>query len=82
MMWFGVIATTGMVVTTGYIVYMIRRVYWGAKQERWAHFPDLDARELIMLTPLVIVVVFLGIYPAPALHLMQATMNGLLALML
>ncbi len=80
--WFAVIGATGMVITTGYIVWMLQRVYFGKPNERWASLPDLDAREIIMLAPLVVVVVFLGIFPGPAIDLMSATMGGLLKLVI
>jgi NADH-quinone oxidoreductase subunit M len=71
-----------MVITTGYIVWLLQRVYYGQLNPRWAGLPDLNAREVIMLSPLVLVAFFLGIYPAPVLELMSATMNGLLDLMM
>jgi NADH-quinone oxidoreductase subunit M len=82
MIWFAVAATFGMVITTGYIVWLLQRIYYGQLNPRWAGLPDLNVREMIMLSPLVIVVFFLGIYPAPVLELMSATMNGLLDMML
>ncbi|MBI5197242.1 MAG: NADH-quinone oxidoreductase subunit M [Nitrospirae bacterium] len=78
MLWFAVLATTGMVITTGYIVWLLQRIYYGTLNPRWAGLPDLDTREILMLTPLVLVAFFLGVYPGPALDLMSATMNGLL----
>ena len=38
---------------------------------------DLDARELTMLVPLVVITIFLGIYPMPILGMITTSVNRL-----
>ena len=41
----------------------------------------MDGRETFMLVTLAVIVIFLGIYPAPVLDLMNASMNSLAGIM-
>jgi len=43
----------------------------------WSGKNDLDARELLMLTPLAVIVIVLGIYPMPVLGLITTSINQL-----
>ncbi|MWV55193.1 NADH-quinone oxidoreductase subunit M, partial [Chlorobium phaeovibrioides] len=43
----------------------------------WNGKLDLDGRELAMLIPLVVITIFLGIYPMPIMGLMTTTVNHL-----
>ena len=60
---------------------MLEKVFWGPFNEKWASLTDMDARELCAIVPLAVLTILLGIYPKPALDLMNATlvhMAGLL----
>ncbi|MBM3161944.1 MAG: NADH-quinone oxidoreductase subunit M [Chlorobi bacterium] len=43
----------------------------------WKGKLDLDARELVMLVPLAVIVIFLGIYPMPVLGMLTSSINKL-----
>ncbi|KZK74405.1 MAG: oxidoreductase [Pelodictyon luteolum] len=43
----------------------------------WKGKLDLDARELAMLVPLAVIIIFLGIYPMPIMGLMTSSINKL-----
>ena len=43
----------------------------------WKGKIDLDARELTMLVPLVVITIFLGIYPMPVLGMITSSVNKL-----
>ena len=43
----------------------------------WKGKIDLDARELTMLVPLVVITIFLGIYPMPILGMITSSVNKL-----
>jgi NADH-quinone oxidoreductase subunit M len=43
----------------------------------WNGKLDLDARELTMLVPLVIITIFLGVYPMPIMGLLTSSINKL-----
>lgn len=62
---FTVLATTGVILSAIYILWMVQRVIFGEiKHEANRHLEDLNLREKLILVPLVILIVFMGIYPS------------------
>jgi NADH-quinone oxidoreductase subunit M len=59
-----VLAATAVVLTAGYILWTIQRVFLGSKQD-WISLPDMDLRELIIAAPLVVLTIVLGVFPHP-----------------
>jgi NADH-quinone oxidoreductase subunit M len=39
--------------------------------------PDLSRRELLVLVPLIVLIVWIGVYPAPFLHRVEASAEAL-----
>ena len=74
-----VLAAFGVILTAGYILWLIQRVYLGKVREEYAGFPDAFAREVFVLTPFAVLAVVLGILPKQTLF---NFMNGTLDLML
>ncbi len=70
-------STIGIVLTAGYMLWTLQRVFLGSLPERWKSLPDINGRELFTLVPLAVIVIFLGIYPAPAINLMTSAVNTL-----
>jgi NADH-quinone oxidoreductase subunit M len=58
-----VIACFGVVLTAGYVLWTIQRVYLGPEKPEYKGFPEVDSRELSVLTPLTIMAILLGILP-------------------
>jgi NADH-quinone oxidoreductase subunit M len=56
----------------GLFLLALQRAFLGATPERWSGLPDLGARELVALAPLVAFVVALGVYPRLALDLISS----------
>jgi NADH-quinone oxidoreductase subunit M len=52
-------------------------VFLGKANEKWISMPDVDAREILMLAPLAIIVLVLGIYPSFLLNVMTSSVNHL-----
>src|SRR2546421_12394651 len=67
-----VIAAVGVIVAAMYLLPALQRVIYNPldKPEN-ARLPDLSARELAVLLPLVACIVWLGVYPAPPLRRME-----------
>ena len=65
---YGVVATSGVVLAACYMLWMYQRVIYGkiTKPEN-EKLTDLTAREKLVLVPLVALVFWIGIYPAPFL---------------
>ena len=61
---------------------MVQRVFLGEfNLERWGHLTEINFREIIMVSPLVIFTLWIGVYPKPLNDLMQATLQNLVSLM-
>ncbi len=58
-----VIACFGTVLTAGYILWTIQRVFFGPVKAEYETLPDLSAREMAVLTPLAVMTVLLGVLP-------------------
>ncbi len=76
------VAATGVIITAGYCLWTLQRVFLGKVNEKYALLPDLSARETASLVPLAVLVVVLGFYPQPVLDLMRSTLGSLNALVL
>jgi NADH-quinone oxidoreductase subunit M len=74
---FTIISVFGIVITAGYILWAIQRIFLGTLPERWKILPEINGRELFTLIPLAAIVVFLGVYPSPVLSMMNSTLNHL-----
>ena len=75
----GVLATLGVILAAVYMLWMVQRVVFGSKpKERNWSLPDINFREALTLVPLAILVFWIGIYPAPFLDVMHATVDHLL----
>jgi len=76
--WPTTLSVLGIVVTAGYMLMVIQRVLLGPLNEKWNALPDMTARELATLIPLMIVVLVVGIYPLSVLSLQDSSINALL----
>lgn len=73
-----VIATLGIILAAAYMLWMVQRVAFGLPVKAQAsHLSDLNWREMIILTPLVALVFWIGVYPSPLLMPMHQTVNRL-----
>jgi NADH-quinone oxidoreductase subunit M len=72
-----IIAAITIVFTAGYMLWTLQRVFLGTLPEKWKDLTDMNGREMVMLIPLAVIVIFLGIYPSPMLDLMNSSLNHL-----
>ncbi len=64
-----IIATTGIILAALYILLLYQRTMQGALSERVRGFRDLSPRELLAVTPLIVLIFALGIYqPGREVH--------------
>ena len=59
----GVLATSGMVWSAAYSLYLYNRISFGAASNYLLYIRDLNRREVLAISPLVIAVVVFGIFP-------------------
>lgn len=62
--WPTVLAAFGIVLTAGYILWMLERAMFGPRKERFAHIGDASPIEAVPLALLVASIVIVGLYPA------------------
>jgi NADH-quinone oxidoreductase subunit M len=69
-----VIAATGVIFAAAYLLWAIQRILFNPldKPDN-EHIPDLNKRELALLMPLLAVIIWLGVYPAPVLRRTEAS---------
>jgi NADH-quinone oxidoreductase subunit M len=71
------ISAVGIVITAGYFLWTLQRMFLGKPLEKYAGFPDLSTRELVTLVPLQILTVFIGVYPWLIIDFMNSSMESL-----
>ncbi len=73
------LAATGIVLGAAYMLWLYRRVIFGPlTREELKTILDLDRREIAIFVPLVLVVLWMGIYPSSFLDPMQASVENLI----
>ena len=77
--WVAALLATGMVLGAAYMLLLYRRVVFGALvKEDVKAMLDMSPREIIIFAPLIIVVLWMGIYPIPFFDFMAAPVAELL----
>jgi NADH-quinone oxidoreductase subunit M len=74
-----VFAATGVILSAVYMLWMYQRVIWGEiTNAKNAVLTDLNLREKLMVIPLLILIVWMGMYSSHFLRPMDAAVNKLL----
>ena len=77
--WVALLATSGIVLGAAYMLFMYRRVIFGElKRVDLKGIMDLEAREIVIFTPLIILVLWMGLWPQPFLQVMDASVLNLM----
>lgn len=66
------ISVLGIIITAALFLLALQRAFMGDTPEPLRRLPDLHVRELIAVAPLVALFVALGVYPRPALDLINS----------
>ncbi len=70
--WWAAFAATGMILGAIYLLTLVQKVFWGpVTVEANRGLTDMNGWELAGSLPLIALVVFLGVYPAPLLKLVE-----------
>jgi NADH-quinone oxidoreductase subunit M len=71
-------ATTGVILSAAYALWLYRRVVFGKLEKReLAAILDLDRRETMTLVPLAVLTILFGIWPAPVLDTSAASVAAM-----
>ena len=77
--WVAALATSGIILGAAYMLYLYRRVVFGKlEKEDLKSIMDLNPREIAIFTPLIIVTIWMGVWPAPFLEVIDASISNLI----
>jgi NADH-quinone oxidoreductase subunit M len=80
--WVALFATTGVILSAAYALWLYRRVIFGELEKKsLADIEDMNLREVVVLAPLVAATLFFGFYPKPIFDMtgaaVTATLDGI-----
>jgi NADH-quinone oxidoreductase subunit M len=76
----GAVAALGVILAAVYLLWMFQRVMYGPLRQAYRALPDVNRAELIALLPLAALTVALGVFPQPALDIINPTMDRIVKL--
>ena len=76
--WFAFFAAMTLVLSAAYMLWLVKRVVYGEiANKHVAEMPDLNSREYVVLGVLAVAVLLVGLWPAPLVDMMSATVQQL-----
>ena len=79
-MWVGGIATLGIVITAAYVLRVYQKSMTGSVGDGLSDIRDLRAREITVLVPIAALTIFLGLYPAPLLNVVNPAVQTVMTI--
>ncbi|HEV7370882.1 NADH-quinone oxidoreductase subunit M [Arenibaculum sp.] len=77
--WVATLAATGMILGAGYMLWLYRRVVFGKlTRDDVKTMLDLEPREMAIFAPLVLLVLWMGIYPATFIDVFSVSVENLI----
>ncbi|HUP64664.1 MAG TPA: NADH-quinone oxidoreductase subunit M [Thermoanaerobaculia bacterium] len=74
-------ATTGVILAAIYLLWLVQKVFFGPViHKENENLPDLRWNELLAVSPLIVMMVWIGLYPAPFLSRIEPSVQQLLAI--
>jgi len=73
-----VLAVIGAAITAVYILRLLARAFFGPMDPRWEHLTDARPVETVATSILVLVLVFVGVWPLPMMNVINAGVSELL----
>lgn len=79
---YAALAALGVIFGAVYMLWMFQRVMFGeVTKEENKNLPDLTAREFAYMTPFIIAIFLLGVYPNPVIRKMEPSVKNLVNIM-
>jgi NADH-quinone oxidoreductase subunit M len=78
--WFTIFAASGVIFAAVYLLWMYQRIVFGeVRNETLKHdLTDMNLREMIVIIPILIFIVWIGVYPNTFLKLTEASTQSIL----
>jgi NADH-quinone oxidoreductase subunit M len=77
--WFAFLAATTLIIGAAYTLWMVKRVVFGpVGNDHVASLQDINRREFLVLGSLAVAVLVLGVWPAPLIEVMDASISNLI----
>ena len=77
--WLAAFAATGVILGAAYMLYLYRRIIFGQlTKENLMKIKDLNAREWSIFAPLIVLTLWMGIYPSSFLDFMHVSVDNLI----
>jgi NADH-quinone oxidoreductase subunit M len=73
-----IVSVFTMILTAAYLLWMLKRVFYGPFNVKWEGLPDASVREAIPLLALAVLIVIVGIYPAILIDVITPTLQTLM----
>jgi NADH-quinone oxidoreductase subunit M len=77
--WWAVVALLGVIIAAIYLLWAYQQVFHGVPKPEDEKTKDLTWLERLVMAPLIILIVFLGVYPKPVLDRINPSVNQLIA---
>tara|TARA_B100000953_G_scaffold290289_1_gene275191 strand:+ start:1164 stop:2819 length:1656 start_codon:yes stop_codon:yes gene_type:complete len=77
--WWAVVAAVGVVLAALYLLWAYQRVFHGPEESAEDQTKDLTPWERLILLPLIVAIVYLGVYPKPMLNRIEPAVDRLVA---
>jgi len=74
------IASLGVILAAVYLLWMFQRVMYGPVREAYRNLPDLSPLEVACAVPLLVLTVLLGVFPQPAIAIIEPSLQQVLRL--
>ncbi|NNC79608.1 MAG: NADH-quinone oxidoreductase subunit M [Acidimicrobiales bacterium] len=77
--WIASIAATGVILAALYLLWAYQRVFHGPAEGENAEMAELKVSEGLVLLPMLVLIVFLGVYPKPMLERIEPAVEELVS---
>jgi NADH-quinone oxidoreductase subunit M len=81
-LFWGPLAAIGVILAAVYLLWMFQRVMYGPVREAYRALPDLSPIEVACALPLLVLTVLLGLFPQPAIAIIEPSLDRILKLAL
>ena len=73
-----IVSVFTMILTASYLLWMLKRVFYGPFNTKWNWLPDANWRETIPLITLAAVIVFIGVFPNFLIDVINSSLTALM----